>query len=77
MSVSSLVSNLEENISRLPLNEQLLLIERISNRIRKGISGETDMDSQLRKMAADPEIQSELKAIDREFSTAYQGGLND
>ncbi|MCE2440491.1 MAG: hypothetical protein J4F39_13825 [Candidatus Latescibacteria bacterium] len=77
MSVSSLVSNLEENISRLPLNEQLLLIERISNRIHKGISGETDMDSLLRKMAADPEIQSELKAIDREFSTAYQGGLND
>ena len=77
MSESSLVNDLEKNISRLPLNEQLLLIERISNRIRKSISGETDMDSHLSKMAADPEIQSELKAIDREFSTAYQDGLND
>ena len=77
MSDPSVLDELVENISRLPPSEQLLLIERISNRICRSISGETDMDSHLRMMAADPEIQSELKAIDREFSATAQDGLID
>lgn len=68
MSAPSVLSDLEENIGRLPLNEQLLLIERISSRIRRDISGETDMDSHLIMMAADPEIQKELREIEFEFS---------
>lgn len=62
------VNNLEEIISGLPLSEQLLLIERVRNRIRKGISDEAELDSHLRKMAADPEVQKELREIEFEFS---------
>ena len=68
MSASSLLTELEENIRRLSLDEQLLLIERVSHRIRTDISGKTDIDAQLSKMAADPEIQKELQEIEYEFS---------
>ena len=63
MSASSLLTELEKNIYRLSLDEQLLLIERVSHRIRTDISGKTDIDAQLSKMAADPEIQKELQEI--------------
>ena len=68
MSAPSLLNELEENIRRLPLDDQLLLIERVSHRIRTDISGKTDIDAQLSKMAADPEIQKELREIEHEFS---------
>ena len=68
MSASSLLTELKKNIYRLSLDEQLLLIERVSHRIRTDISGKTDIDAQLSKMAADPEIQKELQAIEHKFS---------
>lgn len=77
MSASSLFNELEENIRRLPLDDQLLLIERVSHRIRTDISGRMNIDAQLSEMAADPEIQKELKEIEQEFSTTEQDGLDD
>ncbi len=77
MSAAPILTELEENIRRLSLDEQLLLIERVSHRMRTDISGKTDIDAQLSKMAADPEIQKELQAIEHEFSTIEQDGLND
>ena len=68
MSAPSLLAELEENIRRLSLDDQLLLIERVSHRIRTDISGKTDIDAQLSKMAADPEIQKEIREIEHEFS---------
>ena len=61
MSAPSLFSELEANISRLSLDDQLLLIERVSHRIRENISDKTDDDTQLSEMAADPEIQRKLQ----------------
>ena len=77
MSASSLFNELEENIRRLPLDDQLLLIERVSHRIRNDISVKMDIDAQLSKMAADPEIQKELQEIEQEFSATEQDGLDD
>ena len=79
MSASSLLTELEKNICRLSLDEQLLLIERVSHRIRTDISDktDTDIDAQLSKMATDPEIQKELQAIEHEFSATEQDGLDD
>ena len=77
MNAPPLLSELEENISRLSLDEQLLLIERMSHRIRQNISGTTDSDTQLNEMAADPEIQRELQEIEREFTVTEQDGLGD
>ena len=77
MSASSLFNELEENIRRLPLDDQLLLIERVSHRIRTDISGRMNIDAQLSEMAADPEIQKELQEIEQEFSATEQDGLDD
>lgn len=75
MNAPSLLAELEENISRLPLDEQLLLIERVSHRIRKNISATSDIDTQLSEMANDPEIQRELQEIEHEFAVTEQDGL--
>ncbi|MDE2701086.1 MAG: hypothetical protein OXI23_19615 [Gemmatimonadota bacterium] len=77
MSAPSLLNELEENIRRLPLDDQLLLIERVSHRIRNDISVKMDIDAQLSKMAADPEIQKELQEIEQESSATEQDGLDD
>ena len=77
MSAPSLPTELEENIRQLSLDEQLLLIERVSRRMRTDISGKTDIDAQLSKMATDPEIQKELQEIEHEFSATEQDGLDD
>ena len=77
MPAPSLLSKLEENISRLSLDDQLLLIERVSHRIRENISDKTDDDAQLSEMAADPEIQRELQKIKNEFSTTERDGLDN
>ena len=77
MSALSLLNELEENIRRLPLDDQLLLIERVSHRIRTDISDKMDIDAQLSEMAADPEIQKELQEIEQEFTATEQDGLDD
>ena len=77
MSAPSLLFELEKNISQLSIDEQLLLIERVSHRLRANISGKTDLDAQLSEMAADPEIQRELQEIEHEFSATEQDGLGN
>lgn len=68
MSDPSVLNELEKNISRLTLDEQLQLIERVSHRIRADVVAKTDLDAELSEMAADPEIQKELREIEFEFS---------
>ncbi len=77
MPAPSLLPELEENISRLSLDDQLLLIERVSHCIRENISDKTDDDAQLSRMASDPEIQRELQKINNEFSTTERDGLDN
>ena len=77
MSDPSVLNELEKNISRLTLDEQLQLIERVSHRIRVDVIAKTDLDAELSKMAADPEIQKELREIENEFSPTEGDGLDD
>jgi hypothetical protein len=65
---------LAERIVQLPLGEQLWLLEQLARRIRENLSQPT-WESQLLAMAADPEIQNELRQIDREFAGAEADGL--
>ena len=73
----SIVRDLEEKISRLSTDEQMQLIERVSHRMRAVNTSIRDVDAQLRKMAADPEIQKELREIESEFSPTEGDGLDD
>ena len=77
MSEPSIVNDLEEKISRLTPDEQLQLIERVSHRIRADVISNSDIDAQLSKMAADPEIQKELREIENEFSPTEGDGLDN
>jgi hypothetical protein len=61
------VHDIENSIAHLPLNEQLLLLERIAHQIR--------LNSQLNTMAYDPQIQNELQQIQQEFAIAELDGL--
>ncbi len=71
----SLVSQIEVSINQLPLDEQLRLIERITQHIRETIVMKKPIEYQLADMAADPEIQNELHDIRKEFSIAETDGL--
>ncbi len=71
----SLVSQIEVSINQLPLDEQLRLIERITQHIRETMVVRKPLEDQLAAMAADPEIQNELQNIHKEFSIAETDGL--
>jgi hypothetical protein len=71
----SLVSQIEVSINQLPLDEQLRLIERITQHIRETMVVRKSLDYQLAAMAAEPEIQNELQNIHKEFSIAETDGL--
>ena len=73
----SFVRDLEEKISRLSTEEQFQLIERVSHRIRAVNTSNKVIDTQLSEMAADPEIQKELREIESEFSPTEGDGLDD
>ncbi len=73
------LTQIEEQISYLPVAEQLTLIERVVHQIRqRSYQADVqtkDVEAQLAAMAADPEIQRELQAIASEFAIAEFDGL--
>jgi len=76
MSVSSLMQ-IEENIRRLSLPEQLHLLEWLARAVRQhALVGESSQDNQLALMAADPDIQRELRQMAAEFVVTELDGLD-
>ena len=71
----SVLSQIEESINQLPIAAQLWLIERVAQRIRAHIVTQSTLDDQLTAMAADPEIQHELRRIAEAFASAEADGL--
>ena len=69
------LSQLEENIYELSLDEQLWLIERLAQHIRSAVAVKGNFEMQLIAMANDPEIQDELQIIAAEFTIAEADGL--
>jgi hypothetical protein len=72
----SALSQIEESIDQLPLAEQLWLIERVAQRIREKLDAQNTFDQQLAAMAADQEMQQELRRIEEEFAHAAADGLD-
>jgi len=70
------VSQIEESFRNLPISEQRELIERLVARLNEqGLDQTHDLDDQLARMAADPDIQREMREIEREFALAESDGL--
>jgi hypothetical protein len=60
--MAATLDRLDADIQRLTLAEQLWLMERLARHIRKQITHD-QTESQIAEMAADPEIQRELRQI--------------
>lgn len=70
----SILAQLEERFSQLPVSEQKALLGRLARRVNaQGRNGDKEL---LAQMAADPDIQREMREIDREFASADADGLN-
>jgi hypothetical protein len=70
------LSQIEERIAQLSLAEQLWLIERVAQRLRDTLGAQSTFDQQLAAMAADQEIQQELRRIEEEFAHTAADGLD-
>jgi len=69
---------LERQIAQLSAEEQLWLIERVAHRLRRPrFEDEATLERELAAMAADPDIQRELREIDAEFRGTEGDGLED
>ena len=70
------VSQFEESFKNLPISEQRELIERLVARLNEqSLDQKGDLNDQLARMAVDPDIQREMREIEREFTLAESDGL--
>ncbi len=70
----AILSQIEQNILQLPIDEQLLLISRVAEKLRSKLEGEKDFETELTEMANDENTQRELKEIEKDFrSTEFDG----
>jgi len=70
----SILAQLEERISQLPVFEQKALLDRLARRVNaQSLSKDEELMAQ---MAADPEVLREILDIEREFAFTDADGLN-
>ncbi len=71
------LSEIEQNIMSLSTNEQLLLISRVAEKLRKKNVAETDFENELAEMANDVDIRRELEEIEEDFRYTELDGLTE
>src|SRR2546421_595933 len=70
------LQELERQIHALTYEEQLWLVEHVAHGLRAGAAaGPRPTAQELSAIAADPEVQEELRQIDQEFVSTEQDGL--
>lgn len=73
---NSVLAQLEDGFKQLSTSEQLSLIERLVHHVHEAtLQQRNDVDEELALMAADPQIQCELRRIEQEFSYVEADGL--
>jgi hypothetical protein len=73
----AVLSQIEKSIEELPSDEQLLLISRMAERLRKNALNEAEFEAKLEEMAADMQIQAELRRIEEDFAVTELDGLSE
>lgn len=66
---------IEKTILELPADEQLLLISRVVDKLRKTAQNEAEFEARLAEMAADKQVQAELRRIEDDFAATELDGL--
>lgn len=70
------LSEMEREFAQLSPEAQLNLLERLLHRVRIAVTGRRDTwDAELSAMAADPQVQQELRRINADFSATEADGL--
>ncbi|MEM7345616.1 MAG: hypothetical protein AAF485_15345 [Chloroflexota bacterium] len=69
------LSQLEENIYELSLDEQLWLVERLVQHIRQAMTQDNNLEHQLIAVANDPKIQDELQIVETELVVTDADGF--
>ena len=70
---ASVISDIEKSIFALPEREQLRLISRVADTLRR--RQELEFGDKLAEMAADPDMRRELEEIERDFGPTEMDGL--
>jgi hypothetical protein len=70
------LSEIEAHIDELSVAEQLALLEYVAQRLRKNLGAQSNLENDLVLMAADPDIQRELREINEEFASMEADGLD-
>ena len=70
----STLAQFEERFSQLPISEQKALLDRLARRVNAHTAGEDE--ELIAQMAADPDVQRELREIEQEFSSTDADGLD-
>ncbi len=69
------LSQIEQKIFELSVDEQLTLIARVAEKLREKTVGAGDFESQLSEMANDEDIRRELMEIETGFRHTEFDGL--
>lgn len=73
---SSTLLEIEEKLTALSPDEKLVLFGQLARQLQPtGV--DSDFEAQLAAMAADPDIQREIKSINHEFSGTEMDGLEN
>jgi hypothetical protein len=73
---SSTLAEIEKKIAALSVEEKRLLMGELAYQVRSA-GASADFKERLQAMAADPEIQREIQAINEEFSGTEMDGLEN
>ena len=67
---------IERRVAQLPPGEQLELVERLLRNLRHAeYTDHAAFEKDLQEMAADPDVQREMRAIEAEFNGPGPAGL--
>lgn len=69
------LSQIEQTILQLPVDEQLIIIARVAENLSGKIDGAKHFEISLAEMADDENIQRELKEIEKDFRYTEFDGL--
>jgi hypothetical protein len=75
---TAMLTEIEKHLDELSLDEQFWLLERLVQRLRSRSAVERKgWEEDLVAMAADPDIQREIRQIDAEFRVTERDGLEE
>lgn len=76
--ITETAADLKNKISLLPQHDQLWLMEHLARDLRRrDLNRQQRFEQDLAAMAADPDIQREIKAINEEFAVTESDGLEN